>query len=210
MQMSSLQTLSVLNPSTGEFLEHHQLCHDPCYKATWDTSYFNELGQLCQGKGTEPYPNTKRVADTNTFFLINYYNILCHKQKEICHTMVVCKVHPEKDDPDCTRKMIGGNCICFMGNVGTNTTSLELVKLLLNSMFSCSGARFSSIDLKNFYLNTIMPDPKYVRIKIADITTEFIEEYNLQGCNCDGWIYFDIHQGCYGLPQASILAINLI
>ncbi len=51
---------------------------------------------------------------------------------------------------------------------------------------------FSSIDLKNFYLVTLMPDPKYVRIKIADIPAEFIEEYNLQGCNHDGWIYFKI------------------
>jgi hypothetical protein len=36
--------LSVLDPSTGEFLEHRQLCCDPCYKATWDTSYANKLG----------------------------------------------------------------------------------------------------------------------------------------------------------------------
>ena len=36
--------LSVLDPSTGEFLEHHQLRWDPCYKATLDISYANELG----------------------------------------------------------------------------------------------------------------------------------------------------------------------
>jgi hypothetical protein len=116
--------------------------------------------------------------------------------------MVVCKVHPEKDDPDCTRMTIGGNCICFPGNVGTNTASLKLVKLLLNSVLSCPGAWFSSNNLKNFYLYTPMPDPEFVRIKIADILAELIEEYNLQGRNCDGWIYFEICQGCYGLPQA--------
>jgi hypothetical protein len=55
-----------------------------------------------------------------------------------------------------------------------------------------------------------MPDPEYVCIKIADIPAEFIEEYNLQGCNCDGWIYFKICQGCYGLPQAGILTNNLL
>ena len=36
--------LSVLHPSIGEFLEHCQLRRDPRYKATWDTSYANELG----------------------------------------------------------------------------------------------------------------------------------------------------------------------
>ncbi len=106
--------------------------------------------------------------------------------------------------------MIGGNCICFPSKVGTNTTSLELVKLLLNSMLSCLGADLSSIDLQNLYFDTPMPDPKYICIKIADIPAEFIEEYNLQGRDCDGWIYFKIFQGCYGLPQASILANNFL
>jgi hypothetical protein len=55
-----------------------------------------------------------------------------------------------------------------------------------------------------------MPDPEYVRIKIANIPVEFIEEYNLQGRNCDGWIYFQIRQGCYGLPQAGLLANDLL
>jgi hypothetical protein len=124
--------------------------------------------------------------------------------------MVVCEVRPEKDDPDHTRITIGGNRICFPVDVGTNTASLELIKLLLNSVLSCSGARFSSIDLKIFYLDTPMPDPEYIRIKIADILAEFIEEYNLQGCNHDRWIYLKIRQGCYGLPQAGILANNLL
>ena len=116
----------------------------------------------------------------------------------------------KKDDPDRTHITIGSNCICFLGNVGTNTAALELVKLLLNSVLSHSGTRFSSINLKNFYLDTPMLDPKYVPVKIADIPTEFIEEYNLQGRDRDGWIYFGIFQGCYGLPQAGILANNLL
>jgi hypothetical protein len=80
-QMSGLQALLVLGPSTGKFLEHCQLQCDPRYKATWDTLYTNELGQLCQGIGTGPSPNTKQVVGTNTFFLIDYHNIPCHKQK---------------------------------------------------------------------------------------------------------------------------------
>jgi len=67
------------------------------------------------------------------------------------------------------------------------------------------GACFSTIDLKNFYLDTPMPDPGYVRIKMTDIPDEFIEEYNLIG-----WVYFEIRQGFYGLPQSCILANNLL
>jgi hypothetical protein len=38
---------SILDPVTGELLEHCQLCCDPHYKATWDTFYANKLGRLC-------------------------------------------------------------------------------------------------------------------------------------------------------------------
>jgi hypothetical protein len=55
-----------------------------------------------------------------------------------------------------------------------------------------------------------MPKPKYIHIKISDIPNEFINKYKLTGLNRDGWIYFEIHQGCYGLPQAGILANNLL
>ena len=55
-----------------------------------------------------------------------------------------------------------------------------------------------------------MPNPEYVRIKITDIPAEFIEEYKLAGKDRDGWIYFEIRRGCYGLPQASILANDLL
>ncbi len=72
--------------------------------------------------------------------------------------------------------------------IGTNTASLELVKLMLNSVLSCKGARFSTIDLKQFYLDTPMIDPEYVSIKISDIPAEFIQEYKLAGTDHNGWI----------------------
>ena len=68
----------------------------------WDTSYANELGRLCQGIGTGTMPNTKQVSGTNTFFLGNYNDIPVHKRKEICHMLIICKVRPEKDDPNHT------------------------------------------------------------------------------------------------------------
>jgi hypothetical protein len=40
--LDSLSALSVLDPATGEFLEHRQLRRDPRYKAKWDTSYEEE------------------------------------------------------------------------------------------------------------------------------------------------------------------------
>jgi hypothetical protein len=90
--------LFVLDPATGNMLEHCQLQHDPQYKTTWDTSYANELSHLCQGIGSGDAPSSKHVAGTNMFIHIDYHNIPLHKRKEICHTMVVCEVHPDKDE----------------------------------------------------------------------------------------------------------------
>jgi hypothetical protein len=81
-RMSFLPTemaLSVLDSSTGEFLKHRQLRRDPRYKATWDRSYANKLGRLCQGIGSGTTPTSKHVAGTNTFFLIDYHDIPAHK-----------------------------------------------------------------------------------------------------------------------------------
>ena len=68
---------------------------------------------------------------------------------QICHTMVVPEVGPDKDDLDCTLITIGGNIIFYPGDVSTNTASLELIKILLNSLLSRKGARFSTLDLTN-------------------------------------------------------------
>jgi hypothetical protein len=82
---------------------------------------------------------------------------------------------------------------------------------MLNSVISRKGAQFSTIDIINFYLSMPMVDPKYVHIKNTDIPKEFILEYGLaRKEDHNGWIYFEIQCGCYGLPQAGILANDLL
>jgi hypothetical protein len=202
--------LEVLDHKTGKLLEHCQLRKDPCYKKVWDRSYINELGCLCQGIGTQDKAGGKRVAGASTFHLIAYANILHHKRKEIVYTKVVCEVQEEKDDENCTRITVGGNLICYPGNAGTNTASLELIKLMLYSVISRKGARFACINIK-IYLIMLMEDPEYVRIKITNIPEEFILEYGFAGMeDYNGWIYFEICHGCYELPQVGILANNLL
>ena len=201
---------SVRDDTTGNFLEWRQLRTHPLLSATWNTSYSNELGRLCQGIGTGPHDG-KRVKGTNTLFPIQHDNIPFGRRKEITYSKVVCKVRPEKGDAaNRTRITIGGNNIAYPGDVGTPTGSLELVKLLINSVLSQREARFATFDLKDFYLNTPLDRPEYVRIKITDIPEEFIKEYTLKEFVRDGWVYFEMRRGMYGLPQAGILANNLL
>ena len=55
-----------------------------------------------------------------------------------------------------------------------------------------------------------MDTSKYTKIKVTDIPTEFIDEYNLQDVPHNGWVYFEIFRGCYGLPQSGKLANDLL
>ena len=55
-----------------------------------------------------------------------------------------------------------------------------------------------------------MDQNEYVHIKLLDILQEFIEEYNLTKLVQNGWIYFEIICGCYGLPQSGRLVNDLL
>ncbi len=103
------------------------------------------------------------------------------------------------------------HCIDFPGNKSTPTADLLTAKLLFNSTISTLGATFYGIDLANFYLNTPMPTPKYMRLKLDIIPDEIIDHYNLRDLvDEDGWVYIKIRKGMYGLPQAGILANQLL
>jgi hypothetical protein len=176
-KVDSPAALSVLDPATGKFLEHHQLRRDPRYKTTWDTSYANELGRLCQGIGTGAKPGTKRVDGPNTFFCIEYNDISAHKRKQICHTLVICEVCPDKDDPDSPRITIGGSKICYPGDVGTNTALLKLVRFSL-TVYSLERAHASAASTSR---TSILICPCWTlsmfRSKILNIPEEFIDKY---------------------------------
>ena len=73
------EVLAVLDPDTGNLLEHRQLCKHPKYKHTWDTSFSNELDRLCQGIGTGTAPYKQQIAGSDTFRIIDYMDIPLHK-----------------------------------------------------------------------------------------------------------------------------------
>ena len=55
-----------------------------------------------------------------------------------------------------------------------------------------------------------MEQSEYVRTKLSDIPQELIEEYNFTQSVHNGWIYFEILCGCYGLPQSGRLTNYLL
>ena len=75
---------------------------------------------------------------------------------------VVVNYRPEKDDPYRTRLTVGGDRVNYPGDCGTPTVDLLTVKLLLNSVVSTLNAKFMTIDIKDFYLNTPMSRYEYM------------------------------------------------
>ena len=143
-------TMPVLYLNTVQMLDYCQLRLHPKSKCTWNQSYCNELGRLCQGVNTYPSGKCPCVKGTNTFFIINYEEPLPNRSKEVTYIKFVWKLKPHKDDPNHMCITINGDLICYPGNVGTPTGSLELAKIVFNSTISYPNVRFTSFDISNF------------------------------------------------------------
>ena len=64
-----------------------------------------------------------------------------------------------------------------------------------------------TMDISNFYLNSPLPRPEYIWIKIHDIPEEIIKEYHLHKKVTEaGHVYIEANKGMYGLPQAGLIA----
>jgi len=195
---------AVLNEETGELMEYRHLLANPKYRTTWSKAYGKEIGRLAQGIPGE-------VEGTNTITFIDKSHIPQNRWRDVTYGRIVASFRPEKEDPNRIRLTVGGNRINFTGDCGTPTADMLTVKLLLNSIISTKGARFMTIDIKDFYLNTPMARPEYMRLKIDDMPDNVIKQYQLREKSTkDGYVYVEINKGMYGLPQAGIIAQQLL
>jgi hypothetical protein len=171
----------------GELLEYKQLIANPKTQAKWTHSYGNEIGCLAQGM---PGCNT----GTNTIIFIRKGQVPMTRAKDVTYGLITCLVWPEKlDEPNRTRLVTGGDRIHYPGNAGTPTANLLTIKILINSIISTAGAKFMTMDIKGFYLNTPMARYEYMRLRIADMPDNVIEHYNLRDkATPNGYIYWEI------------------
>ena len=102
--------------------------------------------------------------------------------------MVVCEYRPQKEDPNRTRITVVGGRIKYPGDLGTPTGSLDLAKMIINSVISRRNTRFVCFDAAKFYFQTPMANPEYARIKLSAIPQEIIDEYDLTKYVHNGWI----------------------
>ena len=75
---------------------------------------------------------------------------------------IAVNYRPENEDPCRVRLTVGDDRLTCPWECSTTTMGMITVKLLLNSIMSTTGAKFTFIDIKNFYLNTPMPRYEYI------------------------------------------------
>jgi hypothetical protein len=197
------QVQLIRDDDTGEYLNYRQLTCSPKHSIIWNKSLANEFGRLAQG-----LPNG-RVTGTNTIFFIHRDLVPKDRLKDVTYASFSCDMKPNKKETHRTRISAGGDRINYPEDVGTPTADMTLVKTFFNSVISTKGARCVMLDVKDFYLNT--PMQRYEYIKITDIPEEVIEHYKLREIVTeDGYVYCEIRKGMYGLPQAGIIAQELL
>ena len=195
---------SVLDAETGELLEYRHLIKRPKYKNEWGYSFGNKIGRLAQGM-------PGRNDGTNTLFFINKNEVPDDRWKDVTYGNFFCNVRPQKEETNRTRLAFGGNNTVTSIDCGTPTANLLTVKLLINSIISTPGAKFLGLDLKDFYLNTPMDRPEFLRMKIDNFPDDVIEQYKLKDkADNKGFVILRVEKGMYGLPHAGILAQNFL
>ena len=133
------------------------------------------------------------------------------RRKDITYGRIICTYRSEKKDPYRTHITMGGNLINYPDDCGTPTADLLTVKLMFNSIISTPGAKFMTIDIKDFYLMTPMDRYKYFRMKLELFPQDIIDEYGLRDkVDADGYVFCEVRCGMYGLPQAGIIAQELL
>jgi hypothetical protein len=190
---------NAFNPDTGQIAKYTKLSN--CSEgALWRASCADEIGRLCRGHGTE----MPTGIDTMVFILIS----AVPEGTKATYLLIVAAFRPKKANPRRVRFTVGGDRVYYDGDVSTKTADLTTVKTLLNSVISTPEAKFVTVDLKDFYLETPM-DPKdyaYMCIPVSVIPDEIMLECNLAKLVHNKHVYVEIRKGMCGLPQAGRLA----
>ena len=165
-------------------------------KSTWKNSVSNEFGRLLRG-------NKNGVNFTDTMEFIPKSE--APPDQDVTYANFVFDYRPLKDEPYRTRMVVGGDKLSYHDDPGSPAASLLETKLLLNSTISDAdkGAKFLSLDLKDFFLCSTMTIPEYMKIPVKHIPDEIIELYKIKSLIHNGYVYVKIKRGMYGLKQAA-------
>ena len=128
--------------------------------------------------------------------------------EKITYASFLCDHMPLKPEKWRTCVVIGDDKLPYYDDAGSPAANLIEIKLLLKIVISDAhqGACFMTLDLKDHFHATFMPNPAYMKIPSRYIPTEIyiMTKYNLQPKIQNNYIHCNIKKGMYGLNQAAL------
>ena len=173
----------------------------------WTRSAANEFGRLLPHGVGKSRPLAERITGTGTMFPIQRSNI--PRDRKVTYANFVCGIRPQKSETHRVRLTASGDKLDYPGDPSSPAVSTLDAKIHINSTISDAhkGARYMTLDIKNFYLGTPLAYYQYIRVHISLIPLEIIQEYNLVA-EQNGYVYFEIRKGIYGLKEAGVIAFK--
>jgi hypothetical protein len=84
---------------------------------------------------------------------------------------------------------VGGDILDYSGNVATSTADITTFKILINSTLSTNDAAMMMMDIKNYYLGTLLQRFEYMKMTLSRFPKEIFQKYSLNTLDVDGWVY---------------------
>lgn len=76
-----------------------------------------------------------------------------------------------------------------------------MIKIFTQHIISTHNSKFTTEDIKDFYIHSDLPTPEYMFLPSNIIPTIIMKHYKLQNIIFNKKIYIKTNKGMYGLPQ---------
>ncbi len=179
-----------------------KMMHDPATAEVWQIAFgkvFGGMAQECNKTGQK---------GTNVMFIMMHDEI-AHSLKAknfFTYANPVIDYRPQKDNPHQICITARGNLINYNGKASVQTADLDTAKLNWNSVVSTENTQYMCLNINFFYLTAALEYFKYMKIPLLLFPAWTIDQYKLKTLALDGWVYIEMRQAVWGLPQAGILA----
>jgi hypothetical protein len=125
--------------------------HNPVSFEIWKTAFGKDFGRMAQGN------NKTKQNGTTLIFLMTHKEIKrIPKNQTLMYGRVVMHFFPQKVNPPCIQITTGGNLINYLGELSTQTADLTTSNPMWNSILSTDGDKYMCLDIKNFYLTSLL------------------------------------------------------
>jgi hypothetical protein len=180
--------MPMIHPVTGKSISSYKrLMNNPATAEVLMTVFGKDFGGMSQGN------NKMGQKGTNAIFVMLPSNIPnIPTDRVVTYVQVIVNHCLPKADPNHIQITAGGNLIHYPGELTTWTADIKTAKLLWNSMLSRPGAKYMTLDIKNFNLSSPLDRFKYMQISFPLFPPWIIKQYALKDKVLNGHIYLEM------------------